>query len=148
MSQLRGDKEMINALSQLEVNVATKLLRRSLRAGAKVIAAGMQGDAPEGGGDDPHAGRTKAAIKVRAGKRSRNKISMVAGVFGSAFKGLFYAGFVALGRKPKGRSARIPGTNWAKKSFNHNAERAMDAGAEQMRTDLAEEIAAARTVRT
>ncbi len=90
--QLKGASELRAALVQVEEKGAKAIMRTALRAGAKIVADKMREYAPV------LSGATREAIKVRAGKRSRNKVQMMAQVGAGAFKGkTFYAGFVNFG---------------------------------------------------
>jgi HK97 gp10 family phage protein len=57
-------------LADLDKKLRDKAIRQALREGAKVVAAAVKARAPV------ETGRLKKSVKVRAGKRKRNEISM------------------------------------------------------------------------
>jgi len=126
-----GMTETRAVMVQLPVRAAKAACRKALRAGAKIMAAVMVTNAPVG------SGLTRRAIKVRAGKRSRSKITTLASLSSRLFPtGLFYAGWVNYGwiwsrhrrerlkSHDKGKASKavgagekqIPGTHWLERS--------------------------------
>lgn len=116
---LQGVPEMLRALKNIDENIANKWARTALRNAAKIVANACRADAPV------KSGKTKEAIKVRAGKRSRVRVSMNVVLSSKLFpKGGFYLGFVDRGHKTRKSFAKnwtikrlIPGTFWAEKAF-------------------------------
>lgn len=153
-TQLKGADEMIAALEKIETNIARKHTRTALRAGAKVIQKQCQADAPT------KTGRTRRAIKVRAGKRMKDAIRMLVTIGQGMFQGVtFYAGFIEYGwkwsrkrnaRNRKGKALtsgatdkRIPGTQWLHRAFDKSETAAQQAVLESLSESLNEEAAAA-----
>jgi HK97 gp10 family phage protein len=91
MSRLEGVDELRRKLDDLGRNVGGRIARTALRDGAKVMQGVLRDDAPS------DSGQTKAAIKVRSGKRSRAKIGMMVTLNERFFKNQFYVGFVNWG---------------------------------------------------
>lgn len=67
-----GDRELRRDLTRMAANVQKKLARKALRLSAKAIADGMKAAAPRDRGD------LKASVRVRAMKRSRTRIGVLA----------------------------------------------------------------------
>ena len=106
--ELQGADEMTVALAKLETNVAKKHVRQALRAGARVIQRELVATA-----DSPELA---AAVKVRAGKRSRDGMSVMVTLSGQTLHGgksnkVFWAGFYnyghRIGRRLKTKAAAI-----------------------------------------
>jgi HK97 gp10 family phage protein len=114
---IKGLEEMRKKLAAVDGAVAKKLIRRALRAGAKVIATQCKADAPLRGG------LLRSKIRVKAGKRKRNHIRMNVAIGKKDFQGdTFYAGFVDRGRKSGKRGSRnrhpIAGSKFLEKAFD------------------------------
>ena len=94
-----GVKELDRQFQKLPQNVQRKMLRSSFRSSAKLVARKAKNKTPVLRGD------LRRGIKVRAGKRSRNSVSINVGVDTSSLqttdpgKTDFYAAFVELGTK-------------------------------------------------
>jgi HK97 gp10 family phage protein len=85
-----GIRDFKKALDGLEAKVAKKLLRTSLRAGAKILAAQIKATAPVS------EGVLKRSVKVKAGKRKKNTISMDVVIEGGRDEG--FVGFIEFGK--------------------------------------------------
>jgi HK97 gp10 family phage protein len=84
--KLVGDKELLRKLDRLQKKDARKAIRRGLRAGAKILAVETKRLVPK------VTGAIKRAVRVRAGKRSRRYIAVLAMIGEGWFKGdSFYA---------------------------------------------------------
>jgi HK97 gp10 family phage protein len=150
--ELLGVEELKLSLRELPKNVADKHMRKALRAGAKIIQSQCISDAPE------RSGKTAAAIKVRAGKRKKNSVSMMVTLSKAMFPtGLFYVGFINYGWKWKPHSSKkgvadnttasehkIPGTRWLNKAFAKAKDAAHEAIVAVLKAGLAEEAAKAK----
>jgi HK97 gp10 family phage protein len=150
-AKLTGAEELTRAMGEIKTSIARKHLRTALRAGAKVIQLQCKADAPV------KSGRTRSAIKVRSGKRSRTGIRMLVSIGKSFFKGdTFYAGFVEFGwvpsrkrrsqRKGKARPPRagegfVPGERWLHHAFDKSKESAFRTVRESLTASLEEEAA-------
>jgi HK97 gp10 family phage protein len=67
---ITGIREIDRKLKTLEARVQKKILRRAMRTGMKVVLAEAQALVPV------LSGLTKENLKLRAGKRSRNKTTL------------------------------------------------------------------------
>lgn len=93
--EVRGGAQLKRHLDQLADVEIKKILRKAMRAGAKVILPAARANAPVGA-----AGRLRKAIRVRAAKRSRKYIGMTVTVGKELFKGdEFYGAFQEFGWK-------------------------------------------------
>jgi HK97 gp10 family phage protein len=77
-------------LKKLESSLAKKIIKKGQRAGAKLLAAEMRKNVPV------KSGALKKTIKVRAGKRSKNKTSIQVSIGDNE---AYYPGFVEFGKK-------------------------------------------------
>ncbi len=156
--ELQGADVMVRALEQIEGNVARKIVRTALRAGAHVIARELAATAP--------SAELRAAIKVRAGKRSRTGQSMLVTLSSTGFPGgVFWVGFYnyghQIGRRLKAAAAkvltklklkhadvgladnrgRVKGEHWLDMGFRRAEPMARQVISETLRQGLAEEAA-------
>ncbi len=138
-----GPEELLLQLKDLEAKVSGNLMRKALRAGSKICAAQMRADAPV------VSGATRDAIKVKAMKRSRNRVGMAVSVGMGWFKGTtFYAGFVEFGHKIGKRPgkaairagldkrAKVEGTHWMLNAFNKSEPAAAEKIYETLKAGL------------
>lgn len=87
-----GVEEVERALRALPGKVAKQAIRKPLRAGAKIVLARAKQNVPA------ESGALKKSLKVRAGKRSRNTISIRVATGKGWFTGeTFYGAFVEFG---------------------------------------------------
>ena len=137
---IKGLDEMRKKLAALDGAVAKKLIRRALRAGAKVIATQCKADSPV------RSGLLRSKIRVRSGKRRRNHIRINVAVGKKDFQGeTFYAGFVDRGRKSGKRGSRnrrpIPGSKFLEKAFDKARPRAAAAILDTLKTGFTPALA-------
>ncbi len=131
---LKGAADAIRKLNELADDngkFAKQSMRRALREEAKTLRAFMLSVIAA------ETGLTRAALKVRAGKRSRIGISMLVGVFGLARKGplsTFFAGFANYGHKTPG-GGHVTGLQWTEK-----VKTTMGGSAEAIGKTLSEEV--------
>jgi HK97 gp10 family phage protein len=71
-----GAKVFRKAMDDLGKKVRGKIVRKALRKGAKILAAEVKSEAPE------DTGKLKASVKVKAGKRKKDVISILVDVSG------------------------------------------------------------------
>jgi HK97 gp10 family phage protein len=138
--KVEGMEEMKKKLATLEPAVRKKLVRKALRAGAKVVATQCKVDAPI------RSGLLRSKIKVRAGKRKRNVIRMNVSIGKKDFQGdTFYAGFVDRGRKSGKRGSRnrrpIAGSRFLEKAFDKARPAAAKAIVETLREGFTPKLA-------
>jgi HK97 gp10 family phage protein len=110
--QLQGVNEIQRALKALEKKVASKITRQALRKGTKEIAKQVKADTPKG-----ESGQLKKQVKVKAAKRSRNKIGV--DVVTSS-PDAFYGSFVELG------TSKQPAQHYQKQALDKVADRAIE----------------------
>ena len=98
--ELQGVEELRRKLLSLEPRIAKKVLRKALRAGAKIIHARAKQNIPTGG-----SGVLARSIKVRAMKRTRKqRIGVAVETREGWYKGeAFYGAFVEFGHKQGSR---------------------------------------------
>ena len=126
--EVKGLDALLKQLKELPNVAQNKAARKGLRAAAKKFYPVAKGLVPV------RTGQLKAAIKVRAGKKRRNRITMYVGPALGFMKGkTFYAGFVEWGTANMGEHKFI------EPAFDREAE---TAGNEAIAT-IWEEIAKA-----
>ena len=148
---VEGAKEMIAALKTLEKK-GTACVRKAQRDAAKVSLSACIAAAPV------VTGTTKDALKVRAGRRKRNRVSMMVSLGQEFFQGkTFYAAFNLFGHhigkrkshNPKqqaryealvGKRKFIPANNWMKLAWNSVAGTAAQTWEKKMKEYLEEAI--------
>lgn len=110
--QLQGVTEIQRALKQLEKKVASKITRQALRKGIKEVAKKVKADTPKG-----ESGQLKKQVKVKAAKRSRNKIGVNVV---TTSPDAFYGSFVELG------TSKQPAQHYQKGAFDKTADKALE----------------------
>ena len=128
-----GDEAIRRALAALPDRILRKLARKALRVGAKVVQAEAKADAPEG------TGRTRRAIKVRAGKRRRKGSISLAVIIGKGdFKGVdFYGAFEDFGWHTGKRGSK----DRRKVEGKHFMERALATKETEAKAVISDQIA-------
>ena len=98
--EVQGLRDAIKSIRQFEPKTAKKAVRRANKASARIIQQQVIADCPV------KTGRTREAIKVKAGLNKKNYISALICVGKSWFHGdTFYAAFVQFGHKTGRRSS-------------------------------------------
>lgn len=115
--ELSGLKQVELTLQRLETRVQRQVASKALRAGLKIIEAGAERNAPIGHYLYPSQaarrtpGTLKKGISVRAGRRTKDAVTMVVGVGKRWFTGdEWYAAFVEFGHKVGKRTTRMEAT--------------------------------------
>jgi HK97 gp10 family phage protein len=134
MSAIRvsGLTEVTQALKELDRKVQKSILRKGLRAGAKVMLSPARAGAPD------RTGRIRRNIKVRAGRSSKGRVSISVGVNARDFTGpAFYAAFVLLGHKVGSRRlgnkrTSVPANNFLERAFDQAHQQATDVAVQTM----------------
>ena len=140
--RLEGGKEIEQRLRRLPSLVERKVVRQSLRAGAKVVQAQAVSDAPK------KTGFLSRNIKVRAARRSRGRIGVVVqtdkGFFkGDAFYGAFQEMGFHIGPRRLGDSRRfVEGKHFMKRAFDSTKQRAADVTLESLKVGIEREASA------
>jgi HK97 gp10 family phage protein len=75
-AKLRGIEDLLKRLDKLDRKVRRQVVVKALRAGAKTIAADVRARAPV------DTGLLKKSVKVRAGKRKKDRIAIGVVVYG------------------------------------------------------------------
>lgn len=123
---ITGVKECLLNFSDLPIKLEKKIIKKSLRAGAKEILAAARANAPES------SGLLKRSIKVRAGKSTKGSISIVVGVGKKWFVGpVFYAAMVAWGhkigsRKLGGARKQVAANDFIGRAYEQKKQNAVD----------------------
>ena len=92
--KIEGMKQALDRLQSLPMKMENKIIRKGLRAGAKIVRQAATQEAPS------VSGATRKAIKVRAGKRRKGYLAVLVSVGQRWFTGAtFYAAFVEYGHK-------------------------------------------------
>lgn len=100
--KLQGGKALEKKLKELPKGIRNKVIRQSLRAGAKIVHTETKAQAPV------DSGLLKSALKVRAAKRSRKRIAVNVQTKDGDYKGeTFYGAFVTYGHRLGKRSASV-----------------------------------------
>ena len=86
-----GIEDFKKALEALDKKLRNRVITQAMRAAAKVLANEIKSRAPV------ETGGTKKSVKVRAGKRKKDQISMRVEVSGGS--GEAFVGFLELGTK-------------------------------------------------
>jgi len=138
--EITGVKEICDKLDRLTKNEGRAALRKGLRAGANCMAPTIKALTPVSKDPrDKHRGLLKRSVKVRAGKKSRDTVSIRAGFGKKWFTGpTFYAPFELWGhkwgkRKAKGVIRRegdnrpeYKGNDFIRKAFAQRGRQAAD----------------------
>lgn len=96
--RLEGARELHRELKKLERKAATKISRKALRDGAKVILKETKSAAPK------RSGLLQRSLKVKAGKRKKDTVRFRVQTAGGDYKGeAFYGAFVEYGHKAGSR---------------------------------------------
>lgn len=118
-----GMDDILKALKNIDANLAKKVLRKSLRKVLKPMCDEIKQAAPVGKteleeGDKPH-GQIKKYTKVAAGKRQKNRLSMVIKVDNKDRQtNPYWSAFTEKG------TVTQPAQNWMKDIFDKDANRA------------------------
>jgi HK97 gp10 family phage protein len=111
-----GVKEIDRRLATLEPKVAKKHLRQAMRKGMRPIQSQVEGNAPAG-----ESGDLAASVILRAGKRSRNKMTMNVALGSRTFRGeKFYATFTEWGTSDQ------PAQGYMRRAFDTRGRGARD----------------------
>lgn len=138
--EVSGQRAISRAMKRLGPKLAKKPIRKGARAGAKVLAAEVRRRAPK------RTGNLRKQVKVRAGKRSRNRIEVLASTGDPRSANLnsgdgFYGGMVNYGRGPGGwHRGRIDGSHFIEESFDDKKEKAEQVAAETIADETNKEL--------
>lgn len=128
-----GDKALDRALRTLEPRVARKVVRQAMRAAMKGMKTAIESTAPVG-----DTGALAASVKIRAGRRSRGKMSILVGLEDTTFQGeRYYAAFVEYG------TADMPGQGYMREALDTRGEIARQDAMRRIRDGIEREAAAA-----
>lgn len=126
------------ALSKLPRTVGNRIVRRGLRASAKVIRDEMKRVVPVG-----ETGQLKRSIKVRAARRSRKGPGVLISISRKLNEDGFYAPFIELGTKHRKRADgtreegyRIAPRHWQERAFDRKKNAAIREFTRTFKRDL------------
>lgn len=114
---ITGEKEILKKLDTVEKKLKGAFVRKALRKAAKLVQAKAKSTAPNS------SGTLEENIKVRAMRRSRNRIGYIVSLSASTMPGNWYGNVVEWGRKN-----RFPfeGRHFLKKAYEQTAEQAKE----------------------
>lgn len=120
---VHGMPELLNSLKAFPKNVERKVLRQALRASMKPVQKKAKELAPV------ESGALKRAVRIRAGKRKRNVVSINVqiGANDKQFTEQYYAGFQELGAPAR----NIPPKGYLRQAFEETKQESV-AKAEKM----------------
>jgi HK97 gp10 family phage protein len=124
--QIEGLDETVDRLSELSSKVSKGIVRKGLRAGAKIIRGGAQAEVHS------VSGITSKNIKVRAGRSRKGMVSVTVGIGVKYFSGpAFYAAFDLFGHRVGSRklgNARkeVPANNWLNRACQAKKSEAVE----------------------
>lgn len=140
---VQGDKQLIARLKKLRTTDANKMIRKGLRAGAKVVQRATVAQSPVGPGrKDRKPGTLKRSFKVRAMKRKLGRIGILVQSGKGFFKGeTFYSGFVVLGHKVGSRTlgnarSQVAANEFMKRAADKSAPEAIRILEETVKREL------------
>ncbi len=122
--KIKGAGELAKVLSRFDKKLQAKTLRQAVRKAAKGMAKEVKSRAPV------LSGRVKASVKVRAGKRKKNEISVNVEVTGGHPDAII--GFVEYGRQgqdpnPFMRTSFESGKSEARRSIEDDVRAGIEA---------------------
>lgn len=132
----QGDRELIAMLSKFRQGESNRIIRKGLRAGAKIVQTATKNDAPV------RSGATKKSFKVRAMKRKRGRLGIMVQSGKGFFKGdTFYVGFLVFGHRVGPRRLGDSRTKVLPNEFMKRAARRSEKQAvEELNTTVRKEI--------
>ncbi len=124
--EVRGTEQLKRHLDQLADVEIRKILRKAMRAGAKVILPAARANAPVGA-----SGAVRRGIRVRAAKRSRRYIGITVTLGKGFFQGdEFYGAFQEFGWKTGKRKSsnrrQVPGKHFLQRAAEQKGKAAGD----------------------
>lgn len=122
--EVSSEREVKRALKKLGPKIGKKPIRKGARAGAQVMAAELKKRTPKG-----RTGNLKRQVKVRAGKRKRDRILLLA-ITGDGGDG-YYSRMVNYGRKAGGwHKGRVKGQLYQEAAYKASKDDANRVAAE------------------
>lgn len=114
--KIQGIEAVLNALGEVDKKLGKKILRKGLRAGAKVVENFVKANAPIG-----DSGLVLASIKVKAQKKSRKSFGLVVTTGDShPYKGkAYYAAFIEYG------TSKMPARPFLRESYEQSKDIAL-----------------------
>ena len=138
--QVEGLKELDAKLKDFDGKLAKTIVKRALRAGAKVTLTSARALAPQ------KTGRLRSAIKVMAGKSRKGYVSITVGIGKKWFEGdEFYAAFQEFGWKSGRRGLgdkrkANPGEHYVEGAFDETKHAAVARITEVLREQIEKEL--------
>jgi HK97 gp10 family phage protein len=118
-----------------------KILRKGLRAGAKVMQDAAKALAPV------RTGKLQSSVKVRSGKSKKGVIKINVGIGAKDFQGeTFYGGFVEwlhrIGKRSLGDARKVvPANPFMEKAFEASKDNAQVKAIESWQSEIESELA-------
>ena len=134
--QIDGIKEAVGNIDALEKKMRNSIIRKGLRAGGKVWRDAARGEAPS------QTGKLKRSIKVRAGTRKKDSISITVGMgakdyVGNSFYGAFIEYGFHIGKRSLGDARKFqPANPFMKRAFDQSNQAASDTAIETMKSEI------------
>lgn len=125
--EIKGLKEVIKNLKELEPKVQKKVVRKALREGTKIVQKEMQGEAPT------DTGALKKSIKVRAGKQKKHSLSVKVETDKSQFPDQYYSAFVEFG------TSKQPAQHFMENAFKAKEDEARQRMVEALKDGIEKE---------
>ena len=123
--QLKGARELYEALSEMEPRLAKKVLRTALRNAARPILAAAKANAPY------QTGATRSQLKLRAMKRKKGRVGVIVQTGEGAYKGdVFYASFAEWGTRHQ------PAKPFMRPAFDTNAVTSIGIASAEIRVGV------------
>jgi len=142
---ITGLKETIERLEKLDAAVQKKILRKALRAGAKLTLAAAKANAPFKSGD------LKRSLKVRAGRSKKGTIRVIMGSGRKWFQGTrqFYGSFITLppgfriGNRRLGNKRRlVPYNKYMENAYGSTKQAAVETIRDSILTQIEQTVQA------
>lgn len=125
--EIKGLKETLKNLKELEPKVQKKVVRKALREGTKIVAAEMKGEAPV------ETGQLKRSIKIKAGKRKKNSLSVKVETDKENFPDQYYSAFVEFG------TSKQPAQHFMENAFKSKEDEARARMVEALKEGIEKE---------
>ncbi len=147
--KVKGLEETLRRMKQLPVKVAKKVIRQSLRDGAKKVLPAVQALAPVKSGTLKKSLKVRARLGRKRGRTKPGRVQIQVGMQAGDYKGeSFYGSFQELGWKTGSRKLgdqrkQNPGLHFTEKGFEQTKDSALSAIVEGMKAGIEREASSA-----
>lgn len=125
-------KELDQQLRKLEANIGKKIVRKAMRKALKPVQMAVKANAPVG-----EHGRIPEAVKIRAGKYKKGKISVNVQIGEKAFQGdAWYAQYPEFGLE----SRDYPAQHYMERASEETRTEAISIAREEIKQGIRNEI--------